>query len=138
MNYGAIIKMLNYRLMKRLKDLLLILCVLVLSSCHNKQQPVSDLQAFATELREHSADYTNEDWQKAEQKMDEINESLSQYQYTDEEQQKIGELKGRCWMYFTKRAVKSSVEQVKQFANEMKGAIKGFSEEVDEDSDSNN
>ena len=54
-------------------------------NCSSKQTPVNKLEDLAFELKENSAEFSESDWDKVIAKYAEIEESLQEYEYTDEE-----------------------------------------------------
>lgn len=68
----------------------MLVVVCTMSSCSTKQQAIRGLDKFATELRHNSADYTLEDWQKAAEKYQKVNNKILKHDdYTLSEQKEI-------------------------------------------------
>ena len=89
---------------------------------------MDDLQDLCTELQENSNNYTEQDWDDAEKKYEEIDNELQQYEYSDEELKNIGRLKGKCATYFMKSYVKSVKDGIRKFSKEFEGAAEGIME----------
>ena len=48
-----------------IQALLIAILSLVLTACNKQEQAIDDLRSFSEQLKEESADYTEEDWQQA-------------------------------------------------------------------------
>ena len=71
------------------------------SSCSTKQHAINQLENFSYELRDHSARYSVNDWQRAGEKFLKIRQNISKHEleYTPEEKDRIGKLEGKCAGY---------------------------------------
>ena len=75
---------------KTLRVIMIAVVVCTMSSCSTKQQAINRLDKFATELRKNSADYTLEDWKKAAEKYQKVNNKILKHDdYTLNEQKEI-------------------------------------------------
>lgn len=111
--------------MKRL--VLFFVLAIALVACTTKQTPVDDLQALATELTEHSENYTASDWQRVAEEYARIESELNENEYSDEELKEIGRLKGKCM----KAIVNASAKLLKKKSHEFQQQLEGASEELD-------
>ena len=59
---------------------------LVLTACNKQEQAIDDLRSFSEQLKEESADYTEEDWQQAGEQYQLLIENIDQYEYTYDQQ----------------------------------------------------
>ena len=101
--------------------LLLSLC---LFSCSvGKQNPIDQLEMLTEEIRLHHKGYSTADWKEAYARYEQIAADMENYQYTNEEAEKIGQLEGECAGYFVKSAINSF--------DGIKSEIKGFVEGLD-------
>ena len=126
--------------MKVKNDILVIasLCVCVFLSCTDKTaSALNDLESFTEELSAHYKNYTQEDWDIAENQFDMICEELDNYDYTDEELVKIGKLKGRCTAIFAAKVVHDVKESIHRFGKEAEGFLEGISDEVNKNNQDN-
>lgn len=105
---------------------LLALCLAFVSCTDKKQKPLDDLRKIENELEMDSATYTDEQWDSASARYDQVTAQLDQYKYSDEELREIGYLKGKCAGYFTKRTVKEIGEELNSAAQQLAGAVQGF------------
>ena len=99
-----------------------------LSSCNTKQHAINQLENFSEELRDHSANYSVNQWEKAGEKFVKIRKNISKHEldYTPAEKEKIGKLEGKCAGYMAKGMKEGVFDKLKAFGNELKGIIKGI------------
>ena len=104
------------------------------SSCSTKQHAINRLENFSYELRDHSARYSVNDWQRAGEKFLKIRQNISKHEleYTPEEKDRIGKLEGKCAGYMAKGMKEGVFDKVKAFGNELKGILKGILNAVTE------
>ena len=102
----------------------MLLLVLFLFSCSvGKQNPINQLEKLTEDIRLHHQEYSTADWKEAYARYEQIAADMENYQYTNEEAEKIGQLEGECVGYFIKSAVNSF--------DGIKSEIKGFVESLD-------
>jgi len=104
------------------------LLVVGLSSCSTKQHAINQLERFSEELRDHSAQYSVAEWERAGEKFVEIRKNISKHEldYTPEEKDRIGHLEGKCAGYMAKGMKEGVFDKLKAFGNELKGIIRGI------------
>lgn len=114
--------------------------VILCCSCSSKQDPITDLEDLAFELKENSEDYSQSDWEKAAVKYSEIEEQMQQYEYSDEELKQIGKLKAQCFKAIAKstgKALKNQMHnlqmQLEGASEEMEGALDEFGDIFEDD-----
>ena len=113
---------------------LALMLTLCLTSCSTKQHAINKLESFSVELRDHSARYSVNDWQRAGEKFLKIRQNISKHEleYTPEEKDRIGKLEGKCAGYMAKGMKEGVFDKVKAFGNELKGILKGILNAVTE------
>ena len=111
-----------------------LMLVMQLTSCSTKQHAINQLENFSYELRDHSARYSINEWERAGEKFVKIRKNISKHEldYTPEEKAKIGKLEGQCAGYMAKGMKEGVFDRVKAFANELKGILKGILNAVTE------
>ena len=111
-----------------------LMLVMQLTSCSTKQHAINQLENFSYELRDHSARYSINEWERAGEKFVNIRKNISKHEldYTPEEKAKIGKLEGQCAGYMAKGMKEGVFDRVKAFANELKGILKGILNAVTE------
>ena len=68
--------------MKKNTFLILLTFCALLSSCNNKQAAIDELEAYSVELKENSSDYSNQEWEDANEQYLQLVEQIEQYEYT--------------------------------------------------------
>ena len=111
-----------------------LMLVMQLTSCSTKQHAISQLENFSYELRDHSARYSINEWERAGEKFVKIRKNIAKHEldYTPDEKAKIGKLEGQCAGYMAKGMKEGVFDRVKAFANELKGILKGILNAVTE------
>lgn len=102
---------------------MLLLCLQLFSCSVGKQNPINQLEKLTEDIRLHHQEYSTADWKEAYARYEQIAADMENYQYTNEEAEKIGQLEGECVGYFIKSAVNSF--------DGIKSEIKGFVESLD-------
>ena len=111
-----------------------LMLVMQLTSCSTKQHAINQLENFSYELRDHSARYSINEWERAGEKFVKIRKNIAKHEldYTPDEKAKIGKLEGQCAGYMAKGMKEGVFDHVKAFANELKGILKGILNAVTE------
>ncbi|MCR5312369.1 MAG: hypothetical protein K6E54_01735 [Bacteroidaceae bacterium] len=98
---------------------------LCLASCSTKSSAVSDLRSLSNDIQENGSTYTVEEWKAVKNKFEKVSEKINKYEYTAEEYEEIGELKGKCVAYFAKGVVNNVTNKITNVANQIKGVVNG-------------
>jgi hypothetical protein len=119
------------KLLKIKLSLFIILISLILNSCqfNTKENYLNDFTSFIVDIETNYPKFTDEDWNSKEVEYKKfIGEKYDQFktQFTEEDQQTIGELKAR---YF-KIVLKSGLEELEQDIKEGVKQMEGFVEEI--------
>lgn len=102
---------------------MLLLSLFLFSCSVGRQKPIDQLEKLTEEIRLHHKGYSTADWKEAYARYEQIAADMENYQYTNEEAEKIGQLEGECAGYFVKSAINSF--------DGIKSEIKGFVEGLD-------
>ena len=118
------------------KLLLIVLIFFCFYSCKDKETPIGELEEISIDLKNNSNTYNEEDWLTVTNKLNEVENELEKYkpEYTDEELEKIGYLKGVCATYLFKQNLKTTSRQIHDAIIMLKGSLNGVFETVKEDS----
>lgn len=118
------------------KLLLIVLIFFCFYSCKDKETPIGELEEISIDLKNNSNTYNEEDWLTVTNKLNEVENELEKYkpEYTDEELEKIGYLKGVCATYLFKQNLKTTSKQIHDAIIMLKGSLNGVFETVKEDS----
>lgn len=106
---------------------MLLLCLLLFSCSVGKQNPIDQLEKLTEDIRLHHQEYTTSDWKDAYTRYEQIAADMENYQYTNEEAEKIGQLEGECAGYFVKSAI-NSFDGIK---SEIKGFVDGLDKSME-------
>ena len=106
---------------------MLLFGLFMLSCSVGKQNPIDQLEKLTEDIREHHEEYSVSDWKEAYARYEQIAADMENYQYTNEEAEKIGKLEGECVGYFMKSAVKS----LDGLGHEMKGFFDGLNNSME-------
>lgn len=113
---------------KNVINTLVVLAVslVMFSSCTTKQGAINDLRRFSYELRDHSASYDVNDWDKALNKFVKLRDEINKHDYTADEHRTIGQLEGECASYMVKGAKDGIINRVGTYTNELQGILEGI------------
>lgn len=109
-----------------IQALLIAILSIVLTACNKQEQAIDDLRSFSEQLKEESAEYTQEDWQQAGEQYQQIVEEINQYEYTDEQLKEIGRLQAVCIKQMSKGAMKLLRQNINSISKQLEGAIEEF------------
>lgn len=112
----------------KLRNLILVsVAALGLMSCSTgKQAAINDLRNLTTEIETNASSYNFRQWLQEQQKYRNIDAKLAKYEYTDEENREIGELKGQCLAYFAKGVLGKATNKITDAANQLQGIVNGI------------
>lgn len=111
--------------------LMLLVCM---TSCSDRLTPINKLRRLADDIRLKGPNYGMYDWERAKERYVRINNGLNKYEYTDEEWNEIGLLKGKCMGYFIRGVFESTEKKAKKgHAGQLEGILKGFNESLGDD-----
>lgn len=112
--------------MKKLCVIAFAVMGIFLSSCSSKQHAINQLENLSINLRDKSAGYSIEQWEKAVDRFSRIRQKMAKYDYTPEERKRIGVLEGQCARYMVQGAKSGLLNGVHQISNEIQGILEGI------------
>ena len=116
---------------KYLMGLLLVLSAVVFQACQEKNR-VDELKDFVEQICEKGGTYTEEQWEKVNDKFSELLEKLESYDdLTPEELNEIARLQGK----YAAEAFKRHGQQFQQELEKAGKMLEGFMEGMDEGND---
>jgi PBP1b-binding outer membrane lipoprotein LpoB len=104
----------------------ILLLALLLTACSPKSQAINDLESLRTELKEHSQDYTMEDWEKSFDRFNEICERLDSLDLSRDERAKVNKMKGEIAGYAMKSAGKMAGEAIENISEGITSFTEGL------------
>lgn len=102
----------------------LLFACLLMTACQTKETYVKDFNSFVEKVQKEAADYTAEDWEKADKKF----EMLSTENYTQFEQELSVEEKAEIMKLQATYAATKVKAGIKDAAKKVDGFIKGLKE----------
>ena len=113
---------------KKVRLMAMLLFSLYMLSCSlGKQDPLQQFEELTEDIRLHHQEYTTADWKKAYARYEQIAAEMENYQYTEEEAEKIGRLEGECVGYF----MKSAINSLGGIESEIKGFVDGINKTME-------
>lgn len=109
--------------------------ILSLSACQSKSSRIDDLKDFVEEIQKDGEDYTQGQWEKANEKFSQLLDKINSYEdLSEDELKEVAKLQGQYAATVFKNSGKAIMEQM-----EKAGAVlNGFLEGVDQTLDDNN
>lgn len=115
---------------------MLMLSAMFFIGCSDKKaDALNDLETLAEQLTAESTDFTQDDWDVAQNQFNQVCEELEQYDFTDQELKHIGELKGKCIAVFTRKKASDFKNDLHRIGQEIKGFIDGFAKGIDDNNE---
>lgn len=108
-----------------------LVCVLLFSCQIRNQHPIEQLENLTEDIRLYHQEYTVADWKRAYYRYEQIVLEMEEYNFTNEEMKRIGNLEGECVGYFMKYAANS----FDGLTNEISGFFNGLNESLKESGD---
>lgn len=100
--------------------------VFLLSSCHDNEKPIRELETLSADMNLHSADYTAEEWESALEKYQELTDRLQDENLTPEQLQRLGKVKGEIAGYVARQSAREAGSALRDALNEAAGFVDGF------------
>lgn len=121
------------RLMK--KYILLVLLttgIFCLTSCQSKSSRIDDLKEFVEDIQKDSKDYTQEQWEKANEKFGQLLEKINSYDdLSEEELKEVAKLQGQYAATVFKNSGKAIMEQMEKAGIALDGFLEGIDKGLD-------
>lgn len=103
-----------------------VLCLLFYS-CESKHNAVYDLLIFRTEIKNHSSEYTQSDWENAFEEYSDICQRLDDMPLSHEERVEIQKIKGEIAGYAATVAAQKTSDRIRAISEEINSFANGFS-----------
>ena len=108
--------------------------ILSLSACQSKSSRIDDLKDFVEEIQKDSEDYTQEQWEKANEEFSQLLDKINSYEdLSEDELKEVAKLQGQYAATVFKNSGKAIMEQMEKAG----AALDGFLEGVDQGLDNN-
>lgn len=121
------------RLMKKYILLALLTAgIFCLTSCQSKSSRINDLKEFVEDIQKDSKDYTQEQWEKANEKFGELLEKINSYDdLSEEELKEVAKLQGQYAATVFKNSGKAIMEQMEKAGIALDGFLEGIDKGLD-------
>lgn len=97
-------------------------------SCDSRKSAIDDLKSLVNNVEVNYDSFTQEDWDNISLSYSAIEEELQKHEYTDEELDEIGRLKGKYLGLQTKHTIENIEKRATDFGKQLDGVIEGFSD----------
>lgn len=111
------------------------LTTLSIGACQSKNSRIDDLKDFVEEIQKDGKDYSQEQWEKANEKFSQLLDKINSYEdLSEDELKEVAKLQGQYAATVFKNSGKAIMEQMEKAG----AALDGFLEGVDQTLDDNN
>lgn len=106
--------------------------IFYLTSCQSKSSRIDDLKDFVEDIQKDSKDYTQEQWEKANEKFGELLEKINSYDdLSEEELKEVAKLQGQYAATVFKNSGKAIMEQMEKAGIALDGFLEGIDKGLD-------
>lgn len=110
------------------------LTTLSIGACQSKSSRIDDLKDFVEEIQKDGKDYSQEQWEKANEKFSQLLDKINSYEdLSEDELKEVAKLQGQYAATVFKNSGKAIMEQMEKAS----AALDGFLEGVDQGLDNN-
>lgn len=110
------------------------LTTLSIGACQSKSSRIDDLKDFVEEIQKDGKDYSQEQWEKANEKFSQLLDKINSYEdLSEDELKEVAKLQGQYAATIFKNSGKAIMEQMEKAG----AALDGFLEGVDQGLDNN-
>lgn len=108
------------------------LAILGISACQSKSSRIDDLKEFVENIQKDSKDYTQEQWEKANEKFGELLEKINSYDdLSEEELKEVAKLQGQYAATIFKYSGKAIMKEMEKAGIALDGFLEGIDEGLD-------
>lgn len=106
--------------------------IFCLTSCQSKSSRIDDLKEFVEDIQKDSKDYTQEQWEKANEKFSQLLEKINSYDdLSEEELKEVAKLQGQYAATVFKNSGKAIMEQMEKAGIALDGFLEGIDKGLD-------
>lgn len=117
--------------MKKILTICLIAAMAVsMQSCSTRRAAINDLASLVEKVEKNGENYTLADWDNVIQKCARIENELQKHEYSKEENEEIGTLKGRLAAIVAKDILIFSAKRTESMKEQLGPGINSFLEEL--------
>lgn len=104
------------------------------TSCQTKSDRIDELKDFVQEIANDGKDYTEEQWEKVDEKFEDLLEEVESYKdLTPEEVKEIARIQGEYAAVAIKKNSKKLMKEMEKAGEKLDGFLDGLKEEMKEE-----
>ena len=112
--------------------------ILSLSACQSKSSRIDDLKDFVEEIQKDSEDYTQEQWEKANEEFSQLLDKINSYEdLSEDELKEVAKLQGQYAATVFKNSGKAIMEQMEKAGAVLDGFFEGIDQGLDDNEEEN-
>lgn len=113
--------------------------ILSLSACQSKSSRIDDLKDFVEEIQKDGEDYTQEQWEKANEKFSQLLDKINSYEdLSEDELKEVAKLQGQYAATVFKNSGKAIMEQMEKAGAVLDGFFEGIDQGLDNNEEDEN
>lgn len=113
--------------------------ILSLSACQSKSSRIDDLKDFVEEIQKDGEDYTQEQWEKANEKFSQLLDKINSYEdLSEDELKEVAKLQGQYAATVFKNSGKAIMEQMEKAGAVLDGFFEGIDQGLDDNEEDEN
>ena len=113
--------------------------ILSLSACQSKSSRIDDLKDFVEEIQKDSEDYTQEQWEKANEEFSQLLDKINSYEdLSEDELKEVAKLQGQYAATVFKNSEKAIMEQMEKAGAVLDGFFEGIDQGLDDNEEDEN
>ncbi len=113
--------------------------ILSLSACQSKSSRIDDLKDFVEEIQKDSEDYTQEQWEKANEEFSQLLDKINSYEdLSEDELKEVAKLQGQYAATVFKNSGKAIMEQMEKAGAVLDGFFEGIDQGLDDNEEDEN
>ncbi|HIZ91845.1 MAG TPA: hypothetical protein H9807_07000 [Candidatus Bacteroides merdavium] len=113
--------------------------ILSLSACQSKSSRIDDLKDFVEEIQKDSEDYTQEQWEKANEEFSQLLDKINSYEdLSEDELKEVAKLQGQYAATVFKNSGKAIMEQMEKAGAVLDGFFEGIDQGLDNNEEDEN
>lgn len=113
--------------------------ILSLSACQSKSSRIDDLKDFVEEIQKDSEDYTQKQWEKANEEFSQLLDKINSYEdLSEDELKEVAKLQGQYAATVFKNSGKAIMEQMEKAGAVLDGFFEGIDQGLDDNEEDEN
>lgn len=115
------------------------LTTLSIGACQSKSSRIDDLKDFVKEIQKDGKDYSQEQWEKANEKFSQLLDKINSYEdLSEDELKEVAKLQGQYAATVFKNSGKAIMEQMEKAGAVLDGFLEGVDQGLDNNQEEEN